>query len=35
MYSVEEAGLLKFDFLGLETYAIFSDAINLVKDFTI
>ncbi|MDR3519838.1 MAG: DNA polymerase III subunit alpha [Candidatus Pacebacteria bacterium] len=33
MYSAEEAGLLKFDFLGIRNLAILSDAINLVKKF--
>ena len=33
MYSVEEAGLLKFDFLGIRNLAILSDAIKLVKKF--
>ncbi|MBP6060476.1 MAG: DNA polymerase III subunit alpha, partial [Candidatus Pacebacteria bacterium] len=33
MYSVEEAGLLKFDFLGIRNLAILSDAISLVKKF--
>lgn len=31
MYSVEDAGLLKFDFLGLGNLAIIADAINLIK----
>lgn len=30
MYSVEEAGLLKFDFLGLKNLSIIADAIRLV-----
>jgi DNA polymerase-3 subunit alpha len=33
MYSVEEAGLLKFDFLGIRNLSILSDSINLVKKF--
>lgn len=33
MYSVEEAGLLKFDFLGIRNLAILADAISLVKKF--
>ena len=33
MYSAEEAGLLKFDFLGIRNLAILADAINLVKKF--
>ena len=33
MYSAEDAGLLKFDFLGIKNLAILSDAINLVKKF--
>ncbi|OGI77721.1 DNA polymerase III subunit alpha [Candidatus Nomurabacteria bacterium RIFCSPHIGHO2_02_FULL_41_18] len=33
MYSVEEAGLLKFDFLGIRNLAILADAVNLVKKF--
>ncbi len=33
MYSVEEAGLLKFDFLGIRNLAILGDAISLVKKF--
>ncbi|MDD5721244.1 MAG: DNA polymerase III subunit alpha [Candidatus Pacebacteria bacterium] len=33
MYSAEEAGLLKFDFLGIRNLAILSDAVNLVKKF--
>jgi DNA polymerase-3 subunit alpha len=31
MYSIEEAGLLKFDFLGLKNLSIIADTINLVK----
>jgi DNA polymerase-3 subunit alpha len=31
MYSVEDAGLLKFDFLGLGNLAIIADAINLIE----
>ena len=33
MYSIEEAGLLKFDFLGIRNLAILADAIGLVKKF--
>jgi len=33
MYSIEEAGLLKFDFLGIRNLAILADAIRLVKKF--
>ena len=33
MYSAEEAGLLKFDFLGIRNLAILADAVNLVKKF--
>ncbi len=33
MYSVEDAGLLKFDFLGIRNLAILADAIGLVKKF--
>jgi DNA polymerase-3 subunit alpha len=33
MYSAEDAGLLKFDFLGIRNLAILADAINLVKKF--
>jgi DNA polymerase-3 subunit alpha len=33
MYSAEDAGLLKFDFLGIRNLAILADAINLVKRF--
>ncbi len=33
MYSVEEAGLLKFDFLGIRNLSILADSINLVKKF--
>jgi len=33
MYSIEEAGLLKFDFLGIRNLAILADAVNLVKKF--
>lgn len=33
MYSVEEAGLLKFDFLGIRNLAILGDTVNLVKKF--
>jgi DNA polymerase-3 subunit alpha len=31
MYSVEEAGLLKFDFLGLKNLSIIADAIRLIE----
>lgn len=31
MYAVEEAGLLKFDFLGLKNLAILADVVNMVK----
>ncbi|MBP9711581.1 MAG: DNA polymerase III subunit alpha, partial [Candidatus Pacebacteria bacterium] len=31
MYSIEEAGLLKFDFLGIRNLAILADAVRLVK----
>ena len=33
MYSIEEAGLLKFDFLGIRNLAILADAVHLVKKF--
>ncbi len=33
MYSAEEAGLLKFDFLGIRNLAILADAVSLVKRF--
>ena len=33
MYSIEEAGLLKFDFLGIRNLAILADAVSLVKMF--
>ncbi len=33
MYSIEEAGLLKFDFLGIRNLAILADAVSLVKQF--
>ena len=33
MYSIEEAGLLKFDFLGIRNLAILADAITLGKKF--
>ena len=33
MYSVEEVGLLKFDFLGLKNLAIIADTIKLIKRF--
>lgn len=31
MYSVEDAGLLKFDFLGIRNLAILGDAVRLIK----
>ena len=33
MYNIEEAGLLKFDFLGIRNLAILADAVSLVKRF--
>ena len=33
MYSIEEAGLLKFDFLGIRNLSILADAVALVKKF--
>jgi len=33
MYSVEDAGLLKFDFLGIRNLSILADSISLVKKF--
>ena len=33
MYSAEDAGLLKFDFLGIRNLAILADAMSLVKKF--
>ena len=33
MYSAEDAGLLKFDFLGIRNLAILADAVSLVKKF--
>ncbi|MFH1200742.1 MAG: DNA polymerase III subunit alpha [bacterium] len=33
MYSAEDAGLLKFDFLGIRNLSILSDSISLVKKF--
>ncbi len=33
MYSIEEAGLLKFDFLGIRNLSILADSISLVKKF--
>ncbi len=33
MYSIEDAGLLKFDFLGIRNLAILGDAVRLVKKF--
>ncbi len=32
MYTIEDAGLLKFDFLGIRNLTILADAINLVKE---
>ncbi len=32
MYTIEDAGLLKFDFLGIRNLTILADAIKLVKD---
>jgi DNA polymerase-3 subunit alpha len=32
MYTIEDAGLLKFDFLGIRNLTILSDAITLVKE---
>lgn len=32
MYTIEDAGLLKFDFLGIRNLTILSDAITIVKD---
>lgn len=32
MYSIEEAGLLKFDFLGIRNLAILEDAVRLVRE---
>ncbi len=32
MYSIEDAGLLKFDFLGIRNLAILGDAVTLVKN---
>ncbi len=32
MYSIEDAGLLKFDFLGIRNLAILGDAVRLVKE---
>ena len=32
MYSIEEAGLLKFDFLGIRNLSILEDAVRLVKE---
>lgn len=34
MYSVEEAGLLKFDFLGIKNLAILADAVSRAKKFS-
>lgn len=33
MHSAEEAGLLKFDFLGIRNLSILSDSVNLVRKF--
>lgn len=33
MYSIEDAGLLKFDFLGIRNLAILGDAVRLVKEY--
>jgi len=33
MYNIEEAGLLKFDFLGIRNLAILADAVKAVKRF--
>jgi DNA polymerase-3 subunit alpha len=33
MHAVDEAGLLKFDFLGIKNLSILSDAVKNVKDF--
>ena len=33
MYSIEDAGLLKFDFLGIRNLAILGDAVRLVKKY--
>lgn len=33
MYSIEDAGLLKLDFLGIRNLAILADAVSLVKKF--
>ncbi len=33
MYSVEEAGLLKFDFLGLKNLSIIADTLSLIERF--
>jgi DNA polymerase-3 subunit alpha len=33
MYSAEDAGLLKFDFLGIRNLAILADAVRLVKKY--
>ncbi|MEI7709199.1 MAG: DNA polymerase III subunit alpha [bacterium] len=33
MYNIEEAGLLKFDFLGIRNLSILADAVNAVKKF--
>lgn len=33
MYSVEDAGLLKFDFLGIKNLAILADAVKRAKEF--
>ncbi|MEN9912800.1 MAG: hypothetical protein RLY66_208 [Candidatus Parcubacteria bacterium] len=34
MYSIEEAGLLKFDFLGLKNLTIIADAVDRIKKIT-
>ena len=34
MYSIEEAGLLKFDFLGLKNLTIIADAVTRIKSIT-
>ena len=31
MYAIEDAGLLKFDFLGIRNLAILGEAVRLVK----
>ena len=32
MYTIEDAGLLKFDFLGIRNLTILGDAITIVHD---